>query len=112
MGLDPELISALVTERGGATSHTAIIARQLGIPCVVGVAGVTDIEAGTFLVVDGETGEVEIGTDTEEAARRVAASRESRAALADWTGPAETSDGTPVKLLANVANRPQRRTRQ
>ena len=35
----PELVLALVTERGGATSHTAIIARQLGIPCVVGVAG-------------------------------------------------------------------------
>ena len=38
-GLDPRLVLALVTERGGPTSHTAIIARQLGIPCVVGVAG-------------------------------------------------------------------------
>ena len=38
-GLDPALVLALVTEKGGATSHTAIIARQLGIPCVVGVAG-------------------------------------------------------------------------
>ena len=35
-GLDPQLVLALVTERGGPTSHTAIIARQLGIPCVVG----------------------------------------------------------------------------
>lgn len=105
-GLDPDVIIALVTERGGATSHTAIIARQLGIPCVVGVAGVTDIEAGTFLVVDGETGSVEIGTDAEEAATRVEASREARAALAAWTGPAETSDGTPIKLLANVADGP------
>jgi phosphotransferase system enzyme I (PtsI) len=105
-GLDPAVISALVTERGGATSHTAIIARQLGIPCVVGVAGVMDIAPGTFLVVDGEIGSVEIGTDAEEAAERVAASREARAALAAWTGPAETSDGTPVKLLANVADGP------
>ena len=105
-GLDPAVISALVTERGGATSHTAIIARQLGIPCVVGVAGVMDIEAGTFLVVDGETGTVELGADVDEAAARVAASREARAALAAWTGPAETSDGTPVKLLANVADGP------
>ena len=35
-GLDPAVVLALVTERGGPTSHTAIIARQLGIPCVVG----------------------------------------------------------------------------
>ncbi len=62
-GLDPELIVALVTERGGATSHTAIIARQLGIPCVVGTAGITDLDQGAFLVVDGESGEVEVGGD-------------------------------------------------
>ena len=38
--LDPSVVVALVTERGGPTSHTAIIARQLGLPCVVGCAGV------------------------------------------------------------------------
>ena len=105
-GLDPELVTALVTERGGATSHTAIIARQLGIPCVVGTAGVTDIERGTFLVVDGESGEVEVGGDPDEARVRVEASRAARAALAEWSGPATTSDGIPVKLLANVADGP------
>ncbi|WP_257954961.1 PEP-utilizing enzyme [Nocardioides sp. B-3] len=105
-GLDPSVISALVTERGGATSHTAIIARQLGIPCVVGVAGVTEIEAGTFPVVDGETGSVETGADPAEAAQRVAASREAREAPAAWSGPAATTDGTPIKLLANVADGP------
>ena len=105
-GLDPELVIALVTERGGATSHTAIIARQLGIPCVVGVSGVVDLVAGTFLVVDGETGEIELGADPDEAAVRVEASRQVRAALAAWTGPAATSDGMPVKLLANVADGP------
>ena len=52
-GLDPEMVTALVTERGGATSHTAIIARQLGIPCVVGAAGVMAIPGGTFVVVEG-----------------------------------------------------------
>ena len=105
-GLDPELVVALVTERGGATSHTAIIARQLGIPCVVGVTGVTEVGAGTFVVVDGGTGEVELGADPEEAAGRVAESRRVREAMAAWTGPAATSDGTPVKLLANVADGP------
>lgn len=105
-GLDPELITALVTERGGATSHTAIIARQLGIPCVVGTAGITEVEHGTFLVVDGESGEVELGGDPAEAQERVAASKAARAALADWSGPAATSDGIAVKLLANVADGP------
>lgn len=105
-GLDPELIVALVTERGGATSHTAIIARQLGIPCVVGTAGITDLDQGAFLVVDGESGEVEVGGDPAEAQGRVAASKEARAALADWSGPAATSDGIAVKLLANVADGP------
>ena len=42
-GLDPTVVLALVTERGGPTSHTAIIARQLGIPCVVGTAGASTI---------------------------------------------------------------------
>ncbi|HEU4811453.1 MAG TPA: PEP-utilizing enzyme, partial [Nocardioides sp.] len=44
-GLDPSVVLALVTERGGPTSHTAIIARQLGIPCVVGAAGVMALAA-------------------------------------------------------------------
>jgi len=105
-GLDPELVTALVTERGGATSHTAIIARQLGIPCVVGAAGVMEIPTGTFVVVDGETGTIEQGADVDDAARRVAASRELREALAAWTGPAATADGLPVKLMANVADGP------
>jgi phosphotransferase system enzyme I (PtsI) len=105
-GLDPELVTALVTERGGATSHTAIIARQLGIPCVVGAAGVMELPAGTFVVVDGETGTIEQGADPEEARARVEESRRLREELAGWSGPAATSDGMPVKLLANVADGP------
>jgi len=103
-GLDPRIILALVTERGGSTSHTAIIARQLGIPCVVGVSGVMDVAAGTRLLVDGAIGVVELEPDLDDAARRVAASQEARAALESWTGPAATADGTAVKLLANVAD--------
>ena len=102
--LDPELVTALVTERGGATSHTAIIARQLGIPCVVGTAGVMAIPAGTFVVVDGEAGTIERGVDADEARARVEESRRLRKELAAWTGPAATADGLPLKLLANVAD--------
>lgn len=86
-GLDPELVVALVTERGGPTSHTAIIARQLGIPCVVGVGRAMELAGGTSLLVDGTAGTIESGPDAAEAKRRVAADREARAALAAWEGP-------------------------
>lgn len=102
--LDPAVIVALVTERGGPTSHTAIIARQLAIPCVVGTAGATGITPGTPLLVDGVAGTVESSPDPAEAERLVAADRAEREALATWVGPGETADGTRVKILANVAD--------
>lgn len=55
-GLDPALVVALVIEKGGATSHTAIIARQLAIPCIVGTAGVLAIDSGAVVLVDGGAG--------------------------------------------------------
>jgi phosphotransferase system enzyme I (PtsI) len=108
--LDPSVVLALVTERGGPTSHTAIIARQLAIPCVVGTAGVTKVPAGTSLLVDGGTGTIEVDPDADEASRRVDADREAHAALATWTGPGETADGTRIKILANVADGESART--
>jgi phosphotransferase system enzyme I (PtsI) len=105
-GLDPEVVLALVTERGGPTSHTAIIARQLGIPCVVGAAGALELDAGRPLLVDGTAGTVQLDADPAEAERLVAADKEERAALATWSGPGATASGEPVKLLANVADGP------
>ena len=103
-GLDPAVVVALVTERGGPTSHTAIIARQLGIPCVVGTAGAL-ARRGRHAAAGRRHG----GHGRDPARRgagrpRVEADREARAALATWTGPGRTADGTPVKLLANVAD--------
>jgi phosphotransferase system enzyme I (PtsI) len=103
-GLDAALVVALVTERGGPTSHTAIIARQLGIPCVVGVSGAMTVEAGTPLLVDGVAGTIEPHPDEAHALERVRADQELRATLADWTGPGATADGTRIKVLANVAD--------
>ena len=102
--LDPAVVLALVTERGGPTSHTAIISRQLGIPCVVGTAGVMTIEAGTLLLVHGTTGTVDPAPDPDAAARQVEEDTAKRAALATWSGPGETADGTKIKILANVAD--------
>ncbi|MCW2792728.1 MAG: phosphoenolpyruvate--protein phosphotransferase [Nocardioides sp.] len=103
-GLDPSVVLALVTERGGPTSHTAIIARQLAIPCVVGAAGAMTIAGGTRLLVDGTAGTIEQEPDAAEADERVRADQEARAGLATWSGPGRTADGTPVKILANVAD--------
>lgn len=103
-GLDPALVLGLVTERGGPTSHTAIIARQLGIPCVVGATGIVAAAAGHTLLLDGAAGTIELDPDPAEAAGRVARDVEERAALAHWQGPGRTADGHAVKLLANVAD--------
>lgn len=103
-GLDPAVVLALVTERGGSTSHTAIIARQLGLPCIVGVAGALELAAGSPVLVDGVAGTVATGVDPDEARRLVEEDRVLRAELESWTGPAETTDGTRVKVLANVAD--------
>jgi phosphoenolpyruvate-protein phosphotransferase (PTS system enzyme I) len=103
-GLDPRLVLALVTERGGPTSHTAIIARQLGITCVVGVAGAMSIPGGTTLLVDGVAGTIETDPEAGAAAERVRADAAARSALASWAGPGATADGVPVKILANVAD--------
>ena len=103
-GLDSALVLALVTERGGPTSHTAIIARQLGIPCVVGTHGALELAPGSQVLVDGTTGFIEVEPDADEAQRLVAEDREQREALATWAGPGATADGKPVRILANVAD--------
>lgn len=101
-GLDASLVVALATSLGGPTSHTAIIARQLGIPCVVAVAGLDDVPAGTMVMVDGTLGTVTVAPDEQEATRAVAASRRDAEAAQQWRGPGATSDGHQVAILANV----------
>lgn len=101
-GLDPERIVALVTELGGPTSHTAIIARQLGIPCIVAATGIGVIAHGEDLLVDGGAGTVVLGADPAEATRLVAADAARREQIRAWRGPARTADGHDVQVLANV----------
>ena len=60
VGLNP--IAGILTEQGGATSHGAILARELGIPAIVGVANATKlIRSGESLLLDGDRGRVQIG---------------------------------------------------
>jgi phosphotransferase system enzyme I (PtsI) len=107
-GLDPTAVIALATSLGGPTSHTAIIARQLGIPCVV-AAPVDDIPAGTIVLVNGGNGDIVINPDLDEAARLIALDTETRAAAAAWRGPGATADGVPISVYANVQDGPSAR---
>ena len=92
---------ALVTEQGGPTSHTAIIARALGLPAVVGVAGAEGIPAGAMLLVDGDRGTIEI--DPPET--RIAQAR-AAATVVSFDGTGRLADGHRVPLLANVGGAP------
>lgn len=101
-GLDPDMVLAIVCEHGGPTSHTAIIARQLGIPCMVAAGGLAAITDGTNVLVDAAAGTVTVEPEEGPARAAAEADRRTRAAAADWSGPAVLADGHAVRLLANV----------
>ncbi len=101
-GLDPARILGLATRLGGTTSHTAIIARQLGLPLVVAVAGLDAVPAGATVLLDADEGTVTVDPQPGPAADRVAAARREVEALAAYRGPATTRDGVAVPVLANV----------
>jgi phosphotransferase system enzyme I (PtsI) len=101
-GLDPAQVLAIVTERGGPTSHMAIVARSLGIPAVVQSPNAMAIADGTLVTVDGATGVVT--TDVSQSTVDEVREREERrrAQLAASTGDGRTADGHTVALLANI----------
>jgi phosphotransferase system enzyme I (PtsI) len=108
-GLRPGQILALVTEAGGPTSHTAIIAKGLEIPAVVGVGELgTEVRDGVTAVVDGERGLAVLEPDEmtlNEYRERLAASVAGRERLASLRGvPALTTDGRRIALAANLGH--------
>ncbi len=106
-GLPEDGVLAFVTEEGGRTGHSAIMARSLEIPAVVGVKGLMDaVQEGDIILVDGETGAVVINPtaatlegyrDQELAIRR----RRDRVML-EIALPDVTSDGEGFALQANI----------
>jgi phosphotransferase system enzyme I (PtsI) len=100
--LDPAKVVAIVTEKGGPTSHTAIVARALGIPAVVGCAAAAGLENGRRIVVDGTLGRITVDPDDELVSRIGRETTALAARLGKHSGPGATSDGHPVKLLLNV----------
>ncbi|MET7290204.1 phosphoenolpyruvate--protein phosphotransferase [Streptomyces sp. NPDC005573] len=100
--LDPSLVLGFVTEEGGPTSHSAILARALGVPAVVALPDAATLAEGAVIAVDGGTGDVFVDPAEETKERLAAADAERRAAVAGSAGPGSTADGYLVPLLANV----------
>lgn len=94
--LNPDLVLALVTATGGPTSHTAILARSLGIPAVVAVRGLLD-QPCAGAIVDGGTGTVELSSATVQV-------KTTERLATDWSGTGATADGHRVKILANIGS--------
>jgi len=99
--LELDKVLGIVIEQGGPTGHTAIIAGQLGIPCVVRVVGAGDLTDGTEVAVDAAAGTVVVDPDDDVRAM-VERRRTALAALAESTAPGATADGHAVSLLANI----------
>jgi phosphoenolpyruvate-protein phosphotransferase len=102
-------ILAFCTAGGGATSHTAILARSLNIPAVVGLGhDLLHLAADTELIVDGETGELWLNPDAETIVayqqRRQAQLAGQAEALQQAHAPAITRDGHQVEIVANIGS--------
>lgn len=102
-------VAGIVTERGGSTSHAAIIARSMGIPAVSGVAEVLQsVKSGDLVVVDGREGVVILspGPEAEAAYRKL--EREffnvKDYLIENRDQAAVTTDGVSIDLLANINN--------
>jgi phosphoenolpyruvate-protein phosphotransferase (PTS system enzyme I) len=105
--LDPRKIAGFAAVLGGAQGHTAIMARSLNLPAVLGVAGLLHgVQTGAMVIVDGIGGQVIVNPtpDTLEvyAGRRATIERERTALRRLAKLPAISRDGVPITLLANL----------
>jgi phosphotransferase system enzyme I (PtsI) len=100
-------LAGFVAELGGPTSHTAVLARSLGLPALLGAAGAcTQVAEGEPAILDAEAGKLIVAPDAAELAAyraKLKAQTEVRLALRRLKGRmARTRDGVPVDLLANI----------
>jgi phosphotransferase system enzyme I (PtsI) len=105
--LNRKFVKGFVTDVGGRTSHTAIVARAMGIPAVVGLGNITsEVSGGDVVIVDGTRGVLIINPDEEQLAdyretgRKYREGERERQALTSQ--PARTLDGHEVSLMANI----------
>ena len=105
--LDPDLLLGFITAKGGPTSHTAIIARAMGIPAVVAAGGLPlDLENGTIGILDGFNGQLYVNPQQADIESAQRAHEEVRRKLnedyATRLEPATTTDGHNIEVFANV----------
>lgn len=106
-GINPANVVGVLTEIGGKTSHSAILARALEIPAVLSIEGiVSKVENGQKVILDGSTGQVFLSPD-EDTLKEYTAKREEylaeKAALQAFVGKeSATADGHVVELCANI----------
>ena len=108
-GINPANVAGIVTEMGGRTSHSAILARALEIPAVVAVPGILEqVEDGAEMVVDGSEGVVLVAPSEEEKAEYTAKRDQflkEKKELEQYIGkPTVTKDGVEIELVANIGN--------
>ena len=109
VALDRELTLGIATAAGSPTSHSAILARSLGIPAAVGLgAALLEVPDETPLLLDGDAGAVYVEPPPEllaELEQRSAVQEEAaRAALARAAEPAVTRDGRRIEVVANIGS--------
>ena len=109
VGLKPENVSAILTEIGGKTSHSAILARALSIPAVLGIPGLLEqVQDDQTAVVDGEKGEVILSPDADTLYRYTKQQEEQlrqKATLSVYRDkPTVDADGTAYQLYANIGS--------
>jgi phosphotransferase system enzyme I (PtsI) len=105
--LNTSMVMGFITDMGGKTSHTAIIAQGLKIPAVVGLESATNyVQDGTLLIVDGYKGEVVIDPDDDTIIRyqerKLYYDKYISSALSLSYLPAETTDGHRISIKANI----------
>ena len=106
-GINPKNVTGILTEVGGKTSHSAILARALEIPAVLSIPGITEkISNGDKVVLDGSEGQTYINPDEKlqaEYEQKRVAYLEEKAALQKFVGQkSQTADGHVVELVANI----------
>lgn len=106
---DRSTVLAYCTQAGGPTSHVAILSKAQGVACIVGAgAQLAAIENGSFLVVDGSSGEIFVEPDPQtKAAYEAKASAQlnrQQEAFKNASLPASTADGKRVEVVANVGS--------
>ena len=107
-GFDRSTVVGFATDAGGKTSHTAIVARTMGIPAVVGLETITaEVSGGDKVIIDGTEGKIFINPDPETMDRYTRKEVEFRRNERDLGCsirdlPSETLDGHPIELLVNI----------